>query len=484
MKKILKLFCLLFILINSASAQELISIKNNIRFLPSCVRVNNNTIYLSSTKVVSYPDCQGILYRFTENGEFTDSLILDRPESTIIQSIYFRNDSTYLVCTKKNSTTTQYDLELIILDHQLQVIKDTILSQNFGNAIYRSYLVSDNENNLLIYGCYWFNFPNTGMGAYFLKIDYRGKVRIEKRYYSNLSFFINSLLKLDYNQYCAFCNTPEYFDSTNQVSTIAMTLDSNFNLINVKSTPHYLLNFKSAFKIGNHIFGSGECPTGNNKINYGLIKTNNVFSIKDSIEFGPSNIDNFAGNIESNIYLGYNKIYVAGTLNFYNAVGYPNATWPSQIQITRIDTCLNVIWNKKFSKDSIYYELWSMTPTTDNGCLLACESYNYLSTTVKRNIVVFKVDSNGTAYSVIGELPEVNEFSIYPNPTTDFINIESNEISQNASISIYNIQGALVQQLPLNSAKQQIDVSKYINGLYLIKIINCNQTRTFKILKN
>lgn len=253
-KKTILLAIIILMFANQSQSQELISIKKSNRFYPCCIRTHNDTIYLGGSLAVT-PDMSSTLFRYTIEGERIDSIYFDRPESTIIQSIMFRGDSTYIIATKKNTGTGLYDLELIILNHHLLVLKDTILAQNFGNAGWRCFTQAENTNEYLIYGSYWLNFPATGMEGFVLKIDYRGEILKEKRYYSNLSFFIYSLLKRNDNLYYATAGTPEFFDSTNNISTIAMVLDSNFEIKKIKTTPHFYWNFKMHFRWGTVFLG-------------------------------------------------------------------------------------------------------------------------------------------------------------------------------------------------------------------------------------
>jgi hypothetical protein len=480
--KIILLAITLTLIANLSQSQELISIKNSKRFYPGCIRSHNDTIYLGGSLLVSYPEMSGTLFRYTIEGERIDSIYFDRPESTIIFSIMFRGDSTYVIASKQNTVTGQYDLELIILNHQLMVLKDTIIAQNFGNSVWRCYSMAENANEYLIYGCYWLNYPATAMGAFIFKINYRGEVLKEKRYSSNLGYFIYSLLKRNDNLYYAIGNTSEFFDSTNQVSTIAMVLDSNFDVKKVKTTPHFLSTFQSAFWVGNSIFGSGTCVYPNNtKMTYGFLKTDTNFRKKDSIYFGLTNVYNAPGAFESDVYVDVDKVYVAGTKNFYYGLGNPDLE--SQILVSRLDTGLNVIWNKQFTKDSIYYQLWSMTSTSDGGCLLACETYNYLSPVVKRGIVVFRVDTSGNAYAVIGEMPQEVEFLLYPNPATDKITIESSSIQKNATISIYNIQGQLLLRQVWQQTKHYIDISSFSKGVYFVNIKSEKENFSWRFVK-
>lgn len=75
-----------------------------------------------------------------------------------------------------------------------------------------------------------------------------------------------------------------------------------------------------------------------------------------------------------------------------------------------------------------------------------------------------------------------NKISIYPNPTSDFINIKTNEIT-NFTIQIYDVVG---KQIGNYKNQNAIDISNLTSGMYLIKIIDLenNLESSHKIIKN
>ncbi len=72
------------------------------------------------------------------------------------------------------------------------------------------------------------------------------------------------------------------------------------------------------------------------------------------------------------------------------------------------------------------------------------------------------------------------EISIYPNPTSDFININANKAID--EVSIYSAEGKLLQTLSGNIT--QIDISHYPKGVYLLGIQSGKITKTQKWIKN
>jgi len=93
--------------------------------------------------------------------------------------------------------------------------------------------------------------------------------------------------------------------------------------------------------------------------------------------------------------------------------------------------------------------------------------------------------NGGTAKTCVAGINENNkniyEFSVYPNPTSDFIKIEYvSEKTANYNIEIYNLLGELIKQIPATSnnlgvLSKTIDLKSFNNGNYFIKLLSENQ---------
>ena len=102
-----------------------------------------------------------------------------------------------------------------------------------------------------------------------------------------------------------------------------------------------------------------------------------------------------------------------------------------------------------------------------------------------QTLIDFITSNGGTAKTCVAGVNENNnkyyEFSVHPNPTSDFITIDY--ISEKASdynIEIYNILGELLKQIPVKSnnigvLNENIDMKSFNNGNYFIKLSSENQ---------
>ncbi|SDF03202.1 ELWxxDGT repeat protein [Epilithonimonas hungarica] len=74
-----------------------------------------------------------------------------------------------------------------------------------------------------------------------------------------------------------------------------------------------------------------------------------------------------------------------------------------------------------------------------------------------------------------------NQFSVYPNPVADIINISGD--SQISSVQVYDYSGKLLLGNPANTKKLQMNVSSLPKGNYVIKILSEQKSSSYKIIK-
>ena len=75
----------------------------------------------------------------------------------------------------------------------------------------------------------------------------------------------------------------------------------------------------------------------------------------------------------------------------------------------------------------------------------------------------------------------LTKVSLYPNPTSNRLNISAADTIKNAEI--YNLLGKRVMSLNINNTSESIDVSNLASGIYLIKYEVNNAVGTSKFIK-
>ncbi|SHE50531.1 T9SS type A sorting domain-containing protein [Chryseobacterium sp. OV279] len=113
----------------------------------------------------------------------------------------------------------------------------------------------------------------------------------------------------------------------------------------------------------------------------------------------------------------------------------------------------------------------------DNGYFYAYTDNSVLATS--KNIVEKQVMK--TEAKMKGEIKQAasDSFKIYPNPTGDFINIQTGD--EVVSVSIYNASGQRI--INLEGKAKKIDVQSIPSGMYLLEIKTKNKVVTEKFIK-
>ena len=75
--------------------------------------------------------------------------------------------------------------------------------------------------------------------------------------------------------------------------------------------------------------------------------------------------------------------------------------------------------------------------------------------------------------------------SLYPNPATNSLNLNLSQLQklQNATVSIYDIQGKQLLHQNISQTQTQIDISSFAKGIYIVKVQTDKETLQSKFVK-
>jgi photosystem II stability/assembly factor-like uncharacterized protein len=103
----------------------------------------------------------------------------------------------------------------------------------------------------------------------------------------------------------------------------------------------------------------------------------------------------------------------------------------------------------------------------------------------------YTIGANGTILKTGTSLSGLEENSIssgilkiYPNPTNGKFNVETSMQLRNGSLSIININGQILREMPITGYKTLIDISDMPLGTYFVKVSNENKVEVGKIFRN
>ncbi|RAR70207.1 T9SS type A sorting domain-containing protein [Flavobacterium aciduliphilum] len=76
-----------------------------------------------------------------------------------------------------------------------------------------------------------------------------------------------------------------------------------------------------------------------------------------------------------------------------------------------------------------------------------------------------------------------NSIALFPNPTSDILNIENSTASDIKDVAIYSISGALVKEVKSVDTIQSISVSELHSGIYFVKLLVNDEVKNSKFIK-
>lgn len=118
-------------------------------------------------------------------------------------------------------------------------------------------------------------------------------------------------------------------------------------------------------------------------------------------------------------------------------------------------------------------------------------TYDECGNRILRGIEMRKIEENGknvenetaffaSATENIGDF----QISLYPNPTDDKVVVELSECCcKKGEAILTTLIGTVIGQFHLDGLQHELDLSSWPSGIYLLKLVLDNETRTWKIVK-
>lgn len=280
------------------------------------------------------------------------------------------------------------------------------------------------------------------------------------------------------NNYIVASQSYLIFQYTNSASG-CITYDSSFNIIKVDTI---ILHNCGLINISNKIYIAQEKikKTYINKRDSNLILIKNINILPNTEKYNKLTTNRTIVNHN-------NYLYCLTTFDFQEE-GFPYPAAPSYILVTKLDTSLNIIWQKIIGGDKNYIST-SINVTNDGGCVVVGNMYDYSDTTIKRrDMFVLLLDSSG---NIVNSTPLNNfnnhKYLIYPNPFYDELNIVFEKAYNNVILTLYNANGTTCFKDSFKkSANLNINLSYLKKGLYLFTLFIEDENTFYsgKIIKN
>ena len=245
--------------------------------------------------------------------------------------------------------------------------------------------------------------------------------------------------------------------------------------------------------------------------NYGVVKHNiltntktnlidgNQYYINDlaSFTYSPWNqrfYFHYEGNADFNSSYNYETAgYIQGSMNIDNNISTVKSC-PTPVKIDMdvinlgadIEACENYPFVTLFAGNGYQSYTWNgvnnnynLLPVTQSGTYVV-EALNEIGC-----IVTDTINISFTAACLSNEEAELATISVYPNPTTDYINIKiEGNSSSNWDVKVLDMNGRIVRNTAFNGNAYNMNISEFATGIYTLQLVSDNgDIQNIRIIK-
>ena len=182
-----------------------------------------------------------------------------------------------------------------------------------------------------------------------------------------------------------------------------------------------------------------------------------------------------------------------GRAPIYNAFAAASNALCSPLPITLISftgeydastNCSNLHWSTATEVDNRYFYIerstdgqnWDMIETvagagnSDQRRYYTIADHNPPAGTVYYKLIQQDYDGKRQSFNIVPvTVPVSKTVSIYPNPATNFVTVDGNDLQ---NVTIYNMLGQIVWNQNTNGSKISVNVTSFANGVYIVQALD------------
>jgi hypothetical protein len=138
-----------------------------------------------------------------------------------------------------------------------------------------------------------------------------------------------------------------------------------------------------------------------------------------------------------------------------------------------------------YDEGSTWLSIKGDLPKNIDYDMIAISNDNLLYVGMKGAAIYKTKTSLSSTIKTKDAISKVMDFNLYPNPTTDELNIQIADNQDNVSnVLIYSIEGKLLQQSEFYGNSTSLNVQQLPQGIYLLQLKNGAKTTTKRFIKN
>lgn len=474
MKPIITIFLFLFTLFSFAQNSFFTTINTPDDQYVEDIFMHNTDYYLVGCRTINDISI-GFVYRINENGDVLDSLFLfqENKNITATKGYVLTNNNIRIFGTKEKSNLSGfYDIFLVDVDYQLNVINELCYDRNIGKYWNHINVAINQNNDLVLASSVDGNPPQTGLqyiDKMLIVFSQEGDLIFDSIY--NQSSFEMTMDFIKYpnsSNYLLYCI--KSFEEGNTLNQINI-LDSSLNLIQ----NYYIEDYSSQASIcsmndeGFIVCNKGT-PENTNTWHTSVSIYDTLFNKQNQIFYGSEDSASYPA-FKNSISFSEENIFIGSTFNIQES-SFPIHN--SYIRIESMNYELGLNFQKFYGGDA-YYLLIDTEPVIDGGVILTGVKYsNGVSGPYERDIFILKVDENGLVTSISEEQNfNVKNAIITPNPGKDYLQLHTGV--SNAKLQLHNINGHLAMEKKVNKNTTTINTRSLKSGTYIWSLMKEGQ---------
>jgi len=447
----------------------ILNIQNSSSFLFSC-NYKNLSSWTSSPIIFKGNNCQ-----------IVDSLLIDTLQGFFVNFIQINPNLIAVTGLTKNYTSTKdntnnlsstnYSISFWTMDTLFNILSYKSYKTNFEIAAYLfNTYTSKKDFAITATGQ---TGPNTFCILYAL-LDSLGNLKDSLRYLNTTGLgFGYNMIEQDSNKFLSFADYSGFVIYGTAAGIVQH--DSLLRVVGVDTIPpkrcgiYSMMTAKAKNKHEYYLCGKNHDVVNNHDyFSFNVTLMDSVDHVEKTILMGSLDTVSYPSAFRSLDFINYNNIYTSYT---YNAqLDYPWTTQPAWVVVTKLDSMLNIRWQKYVGGGLPYYSN-SILATQDGGCYVTGTFYDSTLNIQQRDIFILRFDSLGNTISGVPDNAYVFDTAlVYPNPGTNNINVLMPENFKATTFELYNSVGVLCKEEQFGNDRLNLNTNELKCGLYFYRL--------------
>lgn len=422
--------------------------------------------------------CKSHQIIMNQNADIEKSIIIDSidyPEFGVQLPILIKKDSfLYQFGGLYGNSATKFRFLIRKNDKNLNLISDSVYNLNNGIISVSDAIID--SNTMLICGS-MYNIVSSESKGFIFRID-NSKQIIDSSIFTlpssslfNFAFIAFGDTSLQLKISSSYFNEDAVYRISRSLLSITDTLYSTFPTQSKYYTPNAFVNINSDSSYLSTVSGfktEFQLDSTNSIIGWiswdiNSIPIDTIYPFKDTL------ISDFVGDFNSMIIYNNDSLILGYNHNDW----YFSPPWDSNsVGVLFSDLMGNVSKTVYLGHDGLNYNFENIS-RFDNGNLVVIARVKDWDTTAinqTSDLIIWMLDSVGNIIQEIEyPLQKKLKLLVFPNPTSDKININLNSDSQIIeAIRLFNVNGQELLSQIINNTSFSIDLSSFPSGLYVL----------------